>query len=80
MAIEDGSLDVSSAKISRQHKENLNKTLLICIYTYENAIDLVRKQLSDLGFAIPLCYKMNESTDSHLKGCYSHLICEKDER
>ncbi|WNE41618.1 MAG: hypothetical protein AM1032_000358 [Mycoplasmataceae bacterium] len=61
IAIEDGSLYAPYAKISRRLEYTDRETAFICVYTYENNIDLVRKQLFDLGFKKLLCFKKNES-------------------
>jgi len=81
IAIGDGSLAVSSAKISRQTKNYLIngkycETHVVCIYTYQDNVDLVRKQLFDLGFTNSLCYKEEKATEQASYGHASHLICE----
>lgn len=76
LAVENGNLNASSAKISRRLEYTDCETAFICVYTYENNIDLVRKQLFDLGFTNYLYYKTEEATEQDSYGHRSHLICE----
>lgn len=50
IAVEDGEINSTQAKISRQFEGNDYKKAVCCIYTEEKDINVVRKQLRKLGF------------------------------